>query len=142
MDGCSFANVKETALDHRCKGFPVRRDLKRADMVTKEFFIRPRRDPNPYYCGSSNYTSEPSYHDGPVWPCTHALSRCIRRPPPRKHHRGKMAKLITWTSWPSSSNKGLIWQPCHSLVTLPYRSPRQKDSKKTRRNLSCATPLR
>ena len=53
-----------------------------------------------------------------------------------------MAKLITWTSWPSSSNKGLIWQPCHSLVTLPYRSPHQRNSKKTRRNLSCPTPLR
>jgi hypothetical protein len=27
------------------------------------------------------------YHDGPVWPCTHALYPCIRRPPPRKHQR-------------------------------------------------------
>src|ERR1700722_16339258 len=26
-------------------------------------------------------------HDGPVWPCTHALYPCIRRPPPRKHQR-------------------------------------------------------
>jgi hypothetical protein len=27
------------------------------------------------------------YHDCPVWPCTHALYPCIRRPPPRKHQR-------------------------------------------------------
>ena len=27
------------------------------------------------------------YHAGPVWPCTHALYPCIRRPPPRKHQR-------------------------------------------------------
>jgi hypothetical protein len=43
---------------------------------------------------------------------------------------------------PLFGHLALIWSPCPYLVTLPDRPPHQRNSKKTKRNLFCATPLR
>ena len=45
------------------------------------------RSQNRTTVGVRNTRQHSLYHDCPVWPCTHALYPCIRRPPPRKHQR-------------------------------------------------------
>src|ERR1700733_2164426 len=45
-------------------------------MVTKEFLPFLKTPKNPYYYGSRKSTRQRRLNDGPVWPCTGALTSC------------------------------------------------------------------